>query len=285
MKVSEEDIHIATKDFLVSGEEFSLVRNSKFGFLETRPQPNEEDLPQYYESDEYISHSDSKSGVMAFLYQAVKKRSLKKKVKLIQRLHSGKGSLLDIGAGTGAFLKLAKEKGWKISGVEPNSKARALANEKKISLSKSIDQLSGQQFDVISLWHVLEHLPNLELTIQKIVNLLKEDGVLVIAVPNYNSSDAKYYKTHWAAYDVPRHLWHFSQQSMVQLFSSECDLKKIKPMIFDSFYVSLLSEKYKTGKGFSMRAFFIGLWSNIRAWRTTEYSSLIYCFKKSKFGN
>lgn len=282
VNTSEEKIHITTKDFLVSGEEFSLVQNREFGFLETHPQPDPENLSRYYDSDEYISHSDSTKGMLAFLYQAVKKRSLKKKVKLIKKLNSGTGELLDIGAGTGEFLKLAREQGWSIKGVEPNPKARALANEKDLHLHQSLDEISGQQFDVVTLWHVLEHLPDLENTIQKIKNLVKEEGTLIIAVPNFKSWDARYYKKHWAAFDVPRHLWHFSQDSLVQLFSPAYKLKRTRPMIFDSFYVSLLSEKYKTGNSFSIRAFWIGLWSNMIAWRSGEYSSLIYCFKKAK---
>jgi len=274
--------HIIVKDFLVSGKEFSLVRNQRYGFLETRPQPKEAELSRYYESEDYISHTDSNKGPLAYLYQVVKKYSLYKKEKLISRFISEKGKLLDIGAGTGDFLKTANEKGWEVAGVEPNKKARNVAQLKKINLQESIDSFAGQKFDVVTLWHVLEHLPDLQNTIHKIEQLVKKNGVLLIAVPNFKSFDAKYYKEFWAAYDVPRHLWHFSQDSMQQLFSSEFELQKIKPMIFDAFYVSLLSEKYKKGKPFSIKAFFIGLQSNICAWRSKEYSSLIYCFKKKE---
>ena len=281
--MSNKDNHTnyKIKDFLVSGEEFSLVRNEEFGFLETHPQPRQEDLPNYYESTEYISHTDSNKGLLAFLYQRVKKFSLQRKVKLIDKLNSGKGTVLDIGAGTGDFLKVANEKGWITAGAEPNQKARDFAQSKNIQLLESIDAFEGRKFDVVTLWHVLEHLPNLKNTLQKIEQLVKKDGHLIIAVPNFNSFDAKYYKEFWAAFDMPRHLWHFSRESMQFVFSSELELQKTKPMIFDSYYVSLLSEKYKTGNKFSLKAILIGLRSNLSAWSSKEYSSLIYCFKKA----
>lgn len=278
----KENNYINTKDFLVTGEEFSLVFNEKYGFLETRPQPKWKELSKYYQSEEYISHTDSKKGLLAFLYQNVKAHALVKKVKLISKLNSGKGTLLDIGAGTGEFLRVAQEKGWAVSGVEPNIRARDFAQEKNITLRESISIFAGQTFDVVTLWHVLEHMPDLQNTIQRIEQLVKEEGTLIIAVPNFNSFDAKYYKNFWAAFDVPRHLWHFSQDAMRRIFSSEFKLVKTKPLIFDSFYVSLLSEKYKSGNRFSIKAFFVGLRSNISAWTSKEYSSLIYCFKKRK---
>jgi len=273
---------LVIKDFLVSGEEFSLSKNEEHGFLQTYPQPDFDDLSKYYESDAYISHTDSTKGLMAFLYQQVKGYSLRKKVSIIKKLNSGTGSLLDIGAGTGDFLKSAQKKGWKISGVEPSEKARGIATEKKISLKESIDAVKGQKFDVVTLWHVLEHLPNLEAYIQKIESMVADGGTLIIAVPNFNSEDAIHYQDFWAAYDVPRHLWHFSQNSMRSIFSSEFKLVKTLPMLFDAFYVSLLSEKYKTGNGFSLRAFWVGLRSNLAAMKSSEYSSLIYCFKKAE---
>ena len=250
--------------------------------LVTSPKPDTGDLPKYYESDSYISHTDNKKGMIPFLYGLVKKRSLKKKLRLINRYSESQGTLLDIGAGTGAFLALAMKQGWKTFGVEPNDKARNSAVEKGLELGKSITDVQSRKYDVITLWHVLEHIPDLEKTTQQLEHMLLPNGLLVVAVPNYKSFDANYYKEFWAAYDVPRHLWHFSRKSMETLFRPILRLLKIKPMIFDSFYVSLLSEKYKTGNSFSIRAFFIGLWSNIAAWRTKEYSSLIYCFKKSE---
>lgn len=279
-KNNPKDFYITTKDFLVTGESFSLVWDDKNLFLRTTPQPQEKDLSKYYESSEYISHTDSKKGLLNFSYQLIKKYSLNKKVKLIKKENNQKGTLLDIGAGTGDFLFLAQNKGWKIDGVEVNEKAQKLAFDKGIVLKKNLDELKNKSFDVITLWHVLEHLPNLHELITQIENKLKPGGTLIIAVPNFKSLDASYYKVFWAAYDVPRHLWHFSKESMKQLFSSNLKLIKTKPMIFDAFYVSLLSEKYKTGKAFSLKALWIGLRSNLSAWKTKEYSSLIYIFKK-----
>lgn len=282
MKNNNQKVYVTAKDYLVSGESFDLLYDSEREMLITSPQPSLENLSKYYESEEYISHTDNKKGVVNFLYQKVKARALQSKTNLIFKLNKGTGSLLDIGAGTGDFLKVAKDKGWNVHGVEPNENARELAAAKNIFLKETIEEYAGTQFEVITLWHVLEHLPNLEEAIQQIENLLAPGGTLIIAVPNYNSYDSKYYKSFWAAFDVPRHLWHFSKNSMKLIFSNNLTLEKIKPMIFDSFYVSLLSEKHKNESSSFVKAFLIGLWSNISAWSNKEYSSLIYCFKKSK---
>ena len=281
MNNNNKILKFTTKDFLVSGESFDLLIDSKREMLITSPQPRAEDLAKYYESDAYISHTDSKAGFMASMYQNVKKYSLALKLRLILTLHGSPGLLLDIGAGTGDFLKLAKDNGWDVKGVEPNAGASNLAKQKNLEIYESIEKLSGQTFNVVTLWHVLEHLPDLEAVIQKIEALIKPGGTLIVAVPNFKSYDANYYKNYWAAYDTPRHLWHFSKTTMANLFSSSITLVKVKPMIFDSFYVSLLSEKYKTGESFSIKALLIGLWSNISALRSKEYSSHIYCYKKS----
>ena len=281
MKTPEGSIYISTKDYFKSQEAFDLVLDSSTGILITTPQPAPEDLAGYYESQAYISHSNTQKGIVPFLYRLVQKWSLKNKINLINSLSNHKGALLDIGAGTGNFCETSKQNFWDVYGVEPSEKAREVAAKKNIFLHQSIEDFTGQQFDVITLWHVLEHLPDLENTITAIQKLLKPNGVLIVAVPNYNSFDAKHYKRFWAAYDVPRHLWHFSQNSMSQLFSENMKLLKTKPMIFDSFYVSLLSEKYKTGNSFAIKALWIGFLSNISALSTKEYSSLIYCFKKA----
>ncbi|WP_432412293.1 class I SAM-dependent methyltransferase [Rasiella sp. SM2506] len=279
--MSQKPIYILAKDYLVSGEEFQLQYDSEFELLITNPCPAEEDLGKYYESENYISHTDEKKGVVSFLYQTVKNYSLKKKVNLIKKLHNGSGKLLDIGAGTGDFLVTAKNKAWDIAGVEINPNARRLAKKKSISLESTVTNFKGEKFDVITMWHVLEHISNYKEVLETCHSLLNEKGVLVIAVPNYKSYDAQYYKNYWAAYDVPRHLWHFSRKSLPKILKNTFQLISIKPMVFDSFYVSLLSEKYKTGKKFSLRAFWVGLQSNRKARKTKEYSSLIYCFRKS----
>ncbi|MCB0453124.1 MAG: class I SAM-dependent methyltransferase [Aequorivita sp.] len=277
---NHEKKYLSVKDYLVSDESFELVYDPDSDFLKTFPQPKAEELSKYYESQEYISHTDENRGLFSRLYQLVKKWSLQRKTKLIFDQNKGIGSLLDIGAGTGDFLKAAKEKGWQVHGTEPNENAAKLALKKKIELKSSLNDFEGKQFDVVTLWHVLEHIPNLEETILKLAALVKPRGILIIAVPNFKSFDAEHYGKFWAAFDVPRHLWHFSKESIKNFFAESFELEKTEPMIFDSFYVSLLSEKYKTGNKFSLRAIWIGLKSNLKAKHTKEYSSHIYCFRK-----
>ena len=207
--------------------------------------------------------------------------NLKRKLALINSYSSPGNKLLDVGAGTGDFLLVAEKQGWKIFGVEPSELARRKASEKGVELYSDLDVLPQQKYDVITLWHVLEHLPDLDIQISKLVGLLSDNGTLVVAVPNFKSYDAKYYKRFWAAFDVPRHLWHFSRNSMQSIFENHgMKVIKNKPMIFDAFYVSLLSEKYKSGKQNFLRAFWIGLKSNVLAFGSKEFSSLIYVIKR-----
>ena len=270
------------KDYTVSQEEFELKHWQEFDMLVTYPQPSDDVLGAYYESDEYISHTDSKSSFVDRAYQLVKQYMLQRKLMLLEKHQPQKGELLDIGAGTGDFLKAAQDDGWNISGFEPNEKAKSLAQQKGVNILSDLKTLPKGHFDVITMWHVLEHVPNLFEHINLLKSLLKETGTLLIAVPNYNAVDAKYYGKFWAAYDVPRHLWHFSPKGISKLFS-QFDFVNIKqyPMIFDSFYVSLLSEKYKKSPLGFLPAFAIGLWSNIRAKRSGNYSSVIYVFEHS----
>ncbi len=267
------------KDHLVSGEEFELHPHPKFDILETRPVP--ENLSFYYESEDYISHTDSSENLTDKIYRLVKNYMLQKKIGWIKEIKTG-GSILDLGAGTGDFLLKAKKDGWKAAGVEPNGSARALAEKKGIQLKKDSSEFSSSEFDVISMWHVLEHVPDLDAQLTELDRLLKEDGILVIAVPNYKSHDARYYGKDWAAYDVPRHLWHFSQEGITALFAERgFSLQKIEPLKFDSFYVSLLSEQHRSGRKNLIKAFLEGLRSNWSARDTSEYSSLVYFFKRA----
>jgi len=277
--------YLKCKDYTVSNKEFELLYNSEFEMLETFPQPKGEELASYYESNDYISHTDAKKSFTDKLYQIVKNFTLKKKLKLINSFDRDEKNILDVGCGTGEFLLTCRNNNWNVVGVEPNKKAQNLANSKlKTSdaelIFSDINEVSNKQFDVITLWHVLEHVPNLEGYISTLKSLLKPNGVLVIAVPNFNSYDALHYKQFWAAFDVPRHLWHFSKKS-IQVLVERQNMKvvKILPMKFDSFYVSMLSEKYKSGKGSLVKAFYIGFMSNLKAVRTKEYSSQIYIVK------
>lgn len=282
---SNKKLYLRCKDYTVSNKEFELLYNSEFEMLETFPQPKGEELASYYESNDYISHTDAKKSFTDKLYQIVKNFTLKKKLKLINSFDPFEKNILDVGCGTGEFLLTCRNNNWNVVGVEPNKKAQNLTNSKlKNSDAKfifsDIYELSNKQFDVITLWHVLEHVPNLEGYISTLKSLLKPNGVLVIAVPNFNSYDALHYKQFWAAFDVPRHLWHFSKKSIQVLVERQkMNVVKTLPMKFDSFYVSMLSEKYKSGKGSLVKAFYIGFMSNLKAIRTKEYSSQIYIIK------
>lgn len=274
------------KDFSVSGEEFMLVYDKKFQLYKTTPQPSEDKLPDYYQSEDYVSHTDAKRNIIEKLYHLIRKITLKQKLKLIDSFKTERKMLLDIGCGTGDFLKIAAEHQWKVLGIEPNLQARQIANSKTNNMvfdNGKLDDLKPASFDIITLWHVLEHLPNLDEQITKFKNLLKPNGRLVIAVPNFKSYDAHYYKSYWAAFDVPRHLWHFSQESMSLLFKPyNMIVSQKKPMYFDAFYVSLLSEKYLHGHQYFLKAFWVGLKSNLKAWHTKEYSSIIYILKNKQ---
>ena len=276
-------IYITVKDHSVSGEEFRLLYNEELDMLETFPQPKAENLSEYYKSEDYISHTDSKRNLLEKVYHVVRNISLKRKLQLINSFNSDENYLLDIGCGTGDFLEIAQKNNWHVTGIEPNEQARQIANSKTSNSVFKIEHLNNlkeNSFDVITLWHVLEHLPNLEMHISLFKKLLKANGSIVIAVPNYRSFDANYYKEFWAAFDVPRHLWHFSNSSISKLFNKEgLVLKKTLPMLFDAYYVSLLSEKYKTGYMNPFKAFWIGMRSNQKAKHSKEHSSHIYILK------
>ncbi|MEX0997194.1 MAG: class I SAM-dependent methyltransferase [Flavobacteriaceae bacterium] len=276
-----QKIHLKTKDYLVSGEEFTLDENEFGDILQTNPVPDLKKLSEYYKSENYISHTDTKKTFTEKVYHFIKKIALKQKVSLITKINNGSGKLLDIGSGTGDFLATAKQNKWTVFGVEPNQDAQSLSEKKGVRVSSELKEITETDFDVITLWHVLEHVPDLEAYIQEISKKLKPTGTLIIAVPNFKSKDAKHYKQFWAAYDVPRHLWHFSKTGIRRLFSKHhFELIKTKPMWFDAFYVSLLSEKYKTGKSSWVKAIFRGLQSNMSGLFTKEVSSHIYILKK-----
>lgn len=280
MNVLNKKHFLTVKDHSVSKEIFDLYYDEELDMLITSPQPELQNLGKYYESEDYISHTDNKRSLFEKAYHFVKNIALKNKLNLINSQQPQKGRLLDIGAGTGDFLLTAKNDGWETIGVEPSDRAKNIAKEKGISFVEEISTLENHSLDVITMWHVLEHVPDLELQIQELKRLLKPTGTLIIAVPNYKSFDANHYQTFWAAYDVPIHFWHFSKKSIQLLFERvDMKLEKVLPMKFDSFYVSLLSEKYKTGKMNYIKAFLIGLKSNWKAKNSKEYSSHIYILK------
>ncbi|MEO9480596.1 MAG: class I SAM-dependent methyltransferase [Maribacter dokdonensis] len=278
--MNSNKIYLETTDHLVSKEKFRLEYSTETDMLVTQPIP--ENLSNYYESNNYISHKDEAKTLLEKVYQTVKKIALKRKLELINKYANTSKTILDIGCGTGEFLITAKKNNWYTVGVEINEAARNKSSKKNITTYKFVEEVKSSQFNIITLWHVLEHLKDLNGTITKISSLLDTDGTLIIAVPNYKSYDANYYKEYWAAYDTPRHLCHFSQKSISTIFENH-NLKVVRtlPMYFDSYYVSLLSEKYKTGKSNYLKAFYRGMLSNLKAKRTGEYSSLIYVLQKA----
>lgn len=272
-------------DYTVSHDTFSLLRCENCSFLFTSPRPKTEELFRYYMSDEYISHSNKPSSIVAKLYQLTRLFTLQWKIRLVMREVNSTAALqfLDFGCGTGDFLRAVKLKGHLVTGVEPSAIARAQA-ERKLNqpVFKTLADIKGE-FHAITLWHVLEHIPDLNQTIGQLKLLLSKNGTMFIAVPNHKSYDAQFYQRYWAAYDVPRHLWHFNQQTMTQLLNNHgLHLRKIIPMKLDSFYVSMLSEKCKSGKTTLpglIKGFVNGLRSNL-AQSNKEYSSLIYVVQK-----
>jgi 2-polyprenyl-3-methyl-5-hydroxy-6-metoxy-1,4-benzoquinol methylase len=271
------------KDHFLSKEEFGIDHCQGCGLLFTNPRPNESDLSKYYESEDYISHSSNKKGLLPKAYSLVRDFAIKQKIKLLKKLHS-KGQVLDIGCGTGEFLAACKKAGYKTKGVEPSEKARKFAIQNydlEVLEEKEIQSVENEQFELITLWHVLEHVPNLNERVNQIEKMLTPGGYAIIAVPNPESFDAKLYKEDWAAWDVPRHLYHFNKESIISLFKKHrLQHTETLPMKFDSFYVSILSEKYKSGKTNYLKAFITGMTSNCKA-KAPGHSSQVYIFKKN----
>lgn len=265
---------------MVTQELFSIRKHDSLQLLKTFPSPDKTALERYYDSNRYISHTDANVSIMDKMYQCVKKINIRSKTKLLNKHSYEIGKILDYGCGTGDFLITAKDLGWRCYGFEPNLKARDTAKQKGIVLANKLSDFEDHYFDAITLWHVLEHVVDLDETIKELKRILKPSGVLIIAVPNYKSFDAKFYGLYWAAYDVPRHIWHFSKTSISTIFESiNMKLIDVRPMYFDSFYVSILSEKYKNNIVNYFRALYVGFRSILYGRYRGEYSSHIYILK------
>ena len=279
---------LTCKDHTSSKESFNIVSCETCSFVFTNPRPLDEKLSDYYRPGAYISHTNSSEGLFNWVYQSVRSHTIKNKVSLLKTVKAS-GKHLDIGCGTGEFLNACKNSGFKTRGVEPSEIARKQAIENyglSISQSADLSQYANSEFDSISMWHALEHIPNLNGTISHLNRILKSDGKLIIAVPNHKCWDANYYNEYWAAWDVPIHLWHFAKKTIKHLFENhEFDLIKTKPMIFDSFYVSLLSEELVSGKKNFIKGLTVGFISNFFGVFTKKgHSSILYVFSKKKTG-
>jgi 2-polyprenyl-3-methyl-5-hydroxy-6-metoxy-1,4-benzoquinol methylase len=271
---------LKAKDHLVSGEEFNIDYCSACGLRFTNPRPEDKDLDSYYDSEEYVSHTNESNNLVNRLYKIARSFTLRSKRKLVEKYAMNR-TILDYGCGTGHFLYQCKKNHWKVSGIEPNNLARNQANQLVSgNVFPDLTDLSEKHFNVITLWHVLEHLPELTNTIIQLKKMLHPEGVLVIAVPNYEAYEQKVFNEQWAAYDVPRHLYHFNQQALNHLFSNHgLKVRETLPMWFDSFYISLLSNKQKYGRNKYINSFITGLLSNTYAIKSRNFSSLIYIIK------
>lgn len=278
---------LSCTDFFVSGEKFKIKQCSSCGFKITENIEDEENIGSYYQSENYISHSNTTKGVVNSVYHQVRKYMLGRKRRLVEKAAAiQKGHILDVGTGTGFFLNEMKEYGWHVTGIEKSDNAREFA-QSEFNLdnlpTEELFKLKEKSYDVISLWHVLEHIHQLNENMDAFFRLLKNDGKLIIAVPNHDSYDAKHYKQFWAAYDVPRHIWHFAPDQMKQLGEKHgFKLMSLHTMPFDSFYVSMLSEKYKK----SSLALFKGIFHGKISWlgsliNRARCSSVIYVFEKN----
>ncbi len=246
----------------------------------TNPRPHENELDKYYHSEDYISHSSTKKGLINWLYHRVQRVNLRSKYRKLKK-HVPRGTWADFGAGTGAFLSYVKDQDQTAIGFEPEKLAREQAKHNGVDV-RPLEEFKAvnEPLACITLWHVLEHVSNLNEQLQAFHGVLKNDGVLAIAVPNHHAFDSKYYKEFWAALDVPRHLWHFTEQDVISLLRNN-GFKHVKtyPMVFDSFYISMLSEKYKNGS--ALFGIIIGALSNVYARLSSyPYSSQIYIFRK-----
>jgi 2-polyprenyl-3-methyl-5-hydroxy-6-metoxy-1,4-benzoquinol methylase len=272
------------KDYSVSQEVFSVYQCNDCSLRFTREVPDSNAVSRYYQSEQYISHTNTQKGLIANLYHLVRKYTLQQKVNMVRKqTRKSFGRHLDIGAGTGAFVNAMEKAGWSAVGVEPADAARAKAHElykASVYPMNELENFPEKSFNAITLWHVLEHVHDLHQLIEQIKILLEKEGVVFIAVPNYTGFDATFYSTNWAAYDVPRHLYHFSPNAMQRLMQLHgMKIRSVKPMWFDSFYVSMLSEQYK--KGSVVRAGFIALYSNMLAlFNRKRCSSLIYVIER-----
>lgn len=277
---------LTCKDYLATQETFEIVCCKTCGFALTQDFPSEDVIGRYYDAPEYVSHSDTQRGIINTLYHWARKIALRSKAKIVLKYSSIKtGMLLDIGSGTGYFLDKMKDKKWIVTGIEKSDAARMYAKQKfdiNCQNSEYLYEISGKAKDVVTMWHVLEHLEHLNTVMERLHKIIKDDGTIIIALPNKDSFDAAHYKHYWAAYDVPRHLWHFSSSDFVHLANRHYfDVVDVKPMYLDAFYISMLSEKSKgTFLGSLVGLTKGGIFFLRSLGNKKKCSSLIYILKK-----
>lgn len=268
------------KDHFLTQETFEIIPTEINGILKTHPIPN--NLEKYYESEKYISHNQDKGSLKEKIYKRFQKINLNFKRNILANELYKKAAVLDYGCGAGEFLKFIEED-FTTFGFEPNKTAREYTAKKLTSttLIEDLEELENESLDAITLWHVFEHIEDQEVKLNKFYKKLKSNGLLIIAVPNHTSDDAQRYKKYWAAYDVPRHIYHFSKSGMKQMMNNkQWKIKYTRPLILDAFYISMLSEKYKKSPIFWLKGFVFGAISNFKASKTGEFSSLIYVIEK-----
>ena len=276
------------KDYTVSAETFDIWECADCTLRFTQHVPTQDSIGPYYKSDAYISHTDSEKGLVNKLYKFARSYTLNWKMNLVKgRVGEGlsTGSLLDIGTGTGAFLHKAFQSGWAVTGLEPDDGARQICYDKyklQPEPPSKLFELETGKYDAVTMWHVLEHVHQLHEYMVEINRILKPAGVAFIALPNYTSKDATHYQEYWAAYDVPRHLYHFSPEAMNQLADQHgLVVESTSPMWLDAFYIAMLSEGYKKGKSNLGTAIVNGLRSNAHAMgNKMTCSSLVYIIRK-----
>jgi 2-polyprenyl-3-methyl-5-hydroxy-6-metoxy-1,4-benzoquinol methylase len=276
-------INLWLKDEFLTKEDFHICECLNCGLLYTMPRPDKDKIGAYYKSEAYYSHQENKKGFIPKVYERVKSINLKHKYRLATN-GMQPGKLLDIGCGVGDFLHTAEMHGWECIGVEPSEDAKAIAQKRmkgKIIVSEELEGFPDGAFDVITMWHVLEHVDDLKWQVAQLQRLVKPSGRVVIAVPNYKSYDGQFYKEHWAAYDVPRHLNHFNRITLSKIFkTSGLELVKMDKLKWDAYYISYLSEQYRHHSLPLVRGLYRGFISNCKARRSGEWSSLVYVFER-----
>lgn len=276
-------LHLELKDLFLTHEPFKILECKECGLLYTTPRPNKDEIGRYYKSEEYYSHQENKEGFIPKVYEKVKSVNLKNKYGIATE-GKEKGKALDIGCGVGDFLHTMEQHGWDCTGVEPSEDAKVIAKKRikgQLLSSEEQENLPDSSFDIITMWHVLEHVDDIRWQIQQLHRLCKPGGRIIIALPNYKSYDGQYYKAEWAAYDVPRHLNHFNKETLIKILE-ESGLRNVKTekLVWDAYYISYMSEKYRKHSIPLLRGAFRGLVSNCKARKTGEWSSLVYVFER-----